>query len=95
MIDLNCTDLKVGDRVTILCEPPLWDWFNNGKLKYPYTFIINKICDIGCGGTHLAISIDDTDGYCWSINRRTYHLFEKNDVLNDRKNRIDNLNIEE
>lgn len=95
MTYLECAYLKVGDRLTITEEPPLWDFFNSGTLNFPYTFTIKNIAILGEYVDIPHLAIDDTNGYCWSINRRTHHLFEiNNNVLNDRKSKINNLNID-
>ncbi len=80
-------DLKIGDRVTIPNKPT----FYGNVLVYPYTFIIEYILRVNTFN-ETRILVKDNDNRSWLIDEINYNLVGKNNVLNDRKNRINNLN---
>ncbi|SRR6266403_293730 len=94
---LHFKDLKVGDSVTILNYPNSWSSAAGGidkryKVKYPYLLTIDNITyNRYAWMPHIAIK--DTNGFGWAINSETVFLFQRNNILINRKNRIENLNI--
>lgn len=84
--------LKVGDTLTITDYPCFWSSELDSQkglevVEYPYTLIIDSIKSVD---SHEIIFIRDANEFGWAINRDTLKFFK---IGNDRKSRIENLNI--
>lgn len=87
-------DLKPGDSLTITEKPTAGLIRNNySDINYPYTFTINGVVHIAVS-FYPHISILDTNGHRWSISDNNVHIFQRNNILIDRKSKINNLNNE-
>lgn len=88
--------IKVGGVLTIVKSSSEWGgsmYRNhsgiNKDITFPYTF---KIEDVYTSDKYLTVFVRDDNGYRWIINRETlpFFIFKKG---NNRKDRIENLNI--
>lgn len=95
---LKYKDLKKGDSIIIISRPPYWSSKAGGNIgrdgrdfvEYPYTLIIDDVDNTPGGYIHIAIL--DTNGYGWAIDNRTVDYIKRNIIIENRLNKIKNLN---
>lgn len=91
-------NLKPGDSVTVLNNPNGWSSAAGGMcgvniVDYPYTMIVKNIVWRQFASiSHIAIL--DTNGYGWAIDNELTNIFKIDSILNVRKSKINNLNID-
>src|SRR6266403_635899 len=97
---LSFIDLKQGDRVTILKEPYVYSHLDGGtygvdKVEYPYTLTIKSVSHQNRNKQYLPhLAIQDTNGFGWAIINDNAEIFTRNSIIENRKNKINNINNE-